>query len=207
MRIGGFSPFSLTDYAGHIAAIVFTQGCNFTCPYCHNKSLIPMHQNPSFHLEEADLFSFLEQRNNKLDSVVISGGEPTLQPDLLPFLKKIKDLNLLVKIYTNGTRPGVLKALIQKQLVDYVAMDIKAPFEIYSQLAGVKIKTGLVKESMEMIAKSGIPHEFRTTWFKPLLNETHIKRIRKMIPIGSVFKVQEPKEAQQDEYPPGFMDN
>jgi len=154
--------FSLIDYPGRISAIVFTQGCNFRCPYCHNPELVdPAQYGPI--LSEEEVISFLEKRRGKLDAVTVTGGEPTLQPDLDRFLQEIKGMGYLTKIDTNGSNPDVLERLIRDRLVDYLAMDVKGPLHKYERIANVKVKTAKIRRSIELITASGIDHEFRTT--------------------------------------------
>jgi len=180
MLIGGLQKFSLIDYPGKICAIVFTQGCNLRCPYCHNPELVKpeLFDTP---LSENKVFSFLENRKGKLDAVEITGGEPTLQPDLLEFVKKIKDMGFLVKLDSNGTNPHVLERIIKNKLVDYLAMDIKAPLEKYSRVVGVRVNIANIRYSINLIMKSGINYEFRTTVVKSLLPREDIIKIGKLI--------------------------
>jgi pyruvate formate lyase activating enzyme len=162
MKIGGLQKISLIDYPGRISAIVFTQGCNFRCPYCHNPELVdPTQYGPI--LSEEEVISFLEKRRGKLDAVTVTGGEPTLQPDLDRFLQEIKGMGYLTKIDTNGSNPDVLERLIRDRLVDYLAMDVKGPLQKYERIANVKVKTAKIRRSIELITASGIEHEFRTT--------------------------------------------
>jgi pyruvate formate lyase activating enzyme len=162
MKIGGLQKFSLIDYPGRISAIVFTQGCNFRCPYCHNPELVdPAQYGPI--LSEEEVISFLEKRRGKLDAVTLTGGEPTLQPDLDRFLEVIKGMGYLTKIDTNGSNPDVLESLIHGRLVDYLAMDVKGPLQKYGQIAGTKVQTQKIRKSIALITASGIEHEFRTT--------------------------------------------
>jgi pyruvate formate lyase activating enzyme len=162
MKIGGLQKISLIDYPGRISAIVFTQGCNFRCPYCHNPELVdPAQYGPI--LSEEEVISFLEKRRGKLDAVTVTGGEPTLQPDLDRFLQEIKGMGYLTKIDTNGSNPDVLERLIRGRLVDYLAMDVKGPLKKYERIANVKVKTAKIRRSIELIMASGIEHEFRTT--------------------------------------------
>jgi pyruvate formate lyase activating enzyme len=162
MKIGGLQKISLIDYPGRISAIVFTQGCNFRCPYCHNPELVdPAQYGPI--LSEEEVISFLEKRRGKLDAVTVTGGEPTLQPDLDRFLQEIKGMGYLTKIDTNGSNPDVLERLIRGRLVDYLAMDVKGPLKKYERIANVKVKTAKIRKSIELITASGIEHEFRTT--------------------------------------------
>jgi pyruvate formate lyase activating enzyme len=162
MKIGGLQKFSLIDYPGRISAIVFTQGCNFRCPYCHNPELVdPTQYGPI--LSEAEVISFLEKRRGKLDAVTLTGGEPTLQPDIDRFLQTLKKMGYLIKVDTNGSKPDVLERLIQGGLVDYLAMDVKGPLHKYRQIAGAEVQFRKIRKSIALITNSGIDHEFRTT--------------------------------------------
>ncbi|MEI8360905.1 MAG: anaerobic ribonucleoside-triphosphate reductase activating protein [bacterium] len=170
MIIGGIEKLTLLDYPGKLAAIIFTQGCNFRCQYCYNPMLVwPIedgrlkYQRDHSQIIESDLFVFLESRRGKLDGVVISGGEPTLHRDLPVFIKKIKDLGFAIKLDTNGTNSVMLKDLLSQNLLDYVAMDIKAPFAKYEQVTAVTVDLKNIEESIAIIKKSGLPYEFRTT--------------------------------------------
>lgn len=176
MRIGGFQKTSLIDYAGKIAAIVFTRGCNFNCVYCHNKGLIGIGDHNE-DITPEDVMSFLQTRKGKLDAVVITGGEPTLQPDLIQFMGKIKDMNFLVKLDSNGSNPHVLREAIAQGLVDYIAMDLKAPLEKYQTVMGRELDTSKIQESIDLIKNSGVEHEFRTTVHKSLLSEDDILQL------------------------------
>ena len=133
MQIAGIEKSSLVDYPTKIAAVIFTLGCNFRCPYCHNPNLITAVSSSSL-FDESAVLDFLKQRQGKLDAVVVSGGEPTLHKDLKEFFKKVKDLGFLTKLDTNGSNPDVLVDLVQSNLLDYIAMDIKAPLEKYSNV-------------------------------------------------------------------------
>ena len=189
MKIGGLQKFSLIDYPGGICAIVFTQECNFRCPYCHNPEL----SNPDLYEEcipEEKIFAFLEKRKGKLDAVSITGGEPTLQPDLIDFIRKIKDRGYLIKIDTNGTRPEVLKTLIEDKLIDYIAMDVKAPLEKYRKITRSKINTELIGQSIKFIKKSNIQHEFRTTVVKSQLKEDDLISISRLVKNAHLYVLQ-----------------
>lgn len=188
MKIANFQPFTLSDYPGYCAAIIFTIGCNFRCSYCHNKILWDENTKQ---ISEEKLFDFLQAKQGKIDGVVITGGEPTLQTDLEDFIRKIKDLGYKVKLDTNGSNPLVLKKLIDRGLLDYIAMDIKAPFSKYAQLSGTPISIPDIQKSIDIIAKSGVKHIFRTTWDKKLLTEADLEAIRKLLPQKSAFVVQE----------------
>ncbi len=190
MVIGGFQPFTLSDFPGHVGAIIFTQGCPMRCPYCHNRHLWS-EQGEGGQVDEEHVISTLERRADRLQGLVITGGEPTLQKDLVPFAARVKSLGLKVKIDTNGLYPEMLYQLIQAGAVDYFAMDIKAPWEKYSMVCGVGINTADIQASMDCIVHSGLPHHFRTTLYKPMLNDGDMERIRAMTPEGSAYVVQE----------------
>jgi len=176
MKIGGLQKFSMIDYPDKIACIVFTQGCNFRCPYCHNPELVKPEMFGES-LSEEEFFDFLKERVGKLDAVSITGGEPTLQYDLIEFIKKIRDLGFLIKLDTNGTNPDMLKEIIDQKLVNYLAMDIKAPFSKYEEITKMPVNIEKIKQSMEMIKNSGIDYEFRTTLVKKLLAPEDIEQI------------------------------
>jgi pyruvate formate lyase activating enzyme len=169
MKIGGFVKQSLIDYPGKIAAVVFTRGCNFRCGYCHNPDLVvpelfKQHQLISVN----EVLMFLKERKSWLDGVVVSGGEPTIHKDLPAFLKTLKDMGFSVKLDTNGSNPSMLDHIIDKKLVDYVAMDIKSSLNAteYAQVIGLKIADTLFKKviaSIGILRNSNIEVEFRTT--------------------------------------------
>ena len=192
MRIGGFNNFSLSDYPGHIATVIFTQGCNFKCGFCHNGSLIPRDVPDNLLVPEKDVFEFLERRRNQLDGVVVSGGEPTIQPDLSIFLYKIKNMGFSVKLDTNGSKPEVIESLLEEDLLDYLAMDIKAPLSSYKSIAQIPVSTiDDIMQSINLISRSGIAHEFRTTYVESYLSYFDIRMIRGLIPPGSPHRLQE----------------
>ncbi|MGB9743436.1 MAG: anaerobic ribonucleoside-triphosphate reductase activating protein [Minisyncoccales bacterium] len=166
MKIAGWQKLTLIDYPGRLAATVFLAGCNFHCPFCYSAELVlPEKIKEQPVIDEADFFSFLKKRKKFLDGVVICGGEPTLNQDLPQFCQKIKKLGYLVKLDTNGSQPLVLKKLIEEKLIDYVAMDVKAPLETakYEKATGVKVNLADIKQSIKIIKTSAIDYEFRTT--------------------------------------------
>jgi pyruvate formate lyase activating enzyme len=185
MRIGGLERFSLTDFPGTPAAVVFTKGCNFRCPFCHNGSLLPTDREHDDTLSEERVLSFLESRRGRLSGVVVSGGEPTIQPDLPRFLASIKEMGYAVKLDTNGSLPEVIREVISEKLLDFIAMDVKAPLRLYSKLAGRPVDTDAVLASISLISSSDIPHLFRTTVPEGLLTENDVARIKTLIPPGS----------------------
>ena len=177
MTIHGLNKTTLLDYPGHLAATLFTGGCNFRCPFCHNASLV---MNPSSQpaIPEEEIFSFLKKRQGILEGVCITGGEPTLAPDLADLIKKIKDLGLPVKLDSNGYRPDVLEALLKNGLLDYIAMDIKNAPARYGETVGIaNLDITPIMHSVELIKASGIPFEFRTTLVREFHSETDILAI------------------------------
>lgn len=162
MKIAGFEKCSFVDYENHISCVVFTQGCNMNCFYCHNKELIPCHSDKEL-IQEKEIFQFLEKRKKYLDAVVISGGEPAMQIELEDFIKDVKKMGFKVKLDTNGTNPKVIENVISKKLIDYVAMDIKAPFKRYEEFSGVKADINCIKESKNILMQGLVDYEFRTT--------------------------------------------
>jgi pyruvate formate lyase activating enzyme len=191
MIIGGIEPFSLCDFPGMTAAVVFTQGCNFKCPYCHNKNLIPFKKRNDPTLTKEAVTSFLIKRRNQLEGVVVSGGEPCALEELADFLKMLRVLRFQIKLDTNGSFPDRLEALIRGKLLDYIAMDVKAPLEIYEKVSRNPLDPGLIERSMGIIKKSGLPHQFRTTWDKRLLSADDMSAIRTQVPESSPYVIQE----------------
>ena len=190
VKFGGLFPCSLIDFPGRLAMVLFTQGCSFRCPFCHNPDLVLPHRFTKNLISEEDVFSLLKKREKKLDGVTISGGEPTLQEGLEPFIKKIQDLGFAVKLDTNGTNPSVVETLLQKQLINYVAMDIKASLAKYKELAGVPVDTSLIEKSIHLLMSSDIPYEFRTTIIKELHNEQEVVAMASMIPHAKKYVLQ-----------------
>lgn len=187
MIIGGIEKCSLVDFPGRTAAVIFTRGCNFRCRYCHNPTLVyPDLFAPS--LSEDDVFEFLDRRRGKLEGVVISGGEPTLQRDLIPFIGKIKAMGYLVKLDTNGSNPAVLRELFRLNMLDFIAMDIKAPFNKYSNICGVDTDIGNIRESIHIIENSRVGYRFRTTYDTDSLDGEDLDKIR-LIPRDPVSLV------------------
>jgi len=180
MNIGGFEKCTLIDYPGKISCIVYTVGCNFRCKFCYNPDII---SEENFKvsgrklISENEIFDYIKKHLNMIDGVSITGGEPTMQFDLLQFCQKIKDLNKLVKLDTNGGSPIILKACIDAGVLDYIAMDIKGPLNLYDKITGY-INTGHILESIKIINTSGIPHEYRLTLFPLLRKEDIIEAIK-----------------------------
>jgi len=173
MRIGGYEKLSTVDYPGEMACSIFLVGCNFNCGYCHNPSLI---SGNGEYIDKKEVMDYLIQRRDMLDAVCISGGEPTCNTDLKDFIKEIKALGYKVKLDTNGTHPGVIKDLLKENLLDYIAMDIKASPKKYSKVVGKMVDMKNIYESIEILKNSGIKYEFRTTYL-PELDKDDINEI------------------------------
>lgn len=180
------------DYPGKLACIVFTQGCNFRCRYCHNPQLVvPEKFCPA--IPEAEVLDFLKSRQSYLQGVVVSGGEPTIQDDLIPFLDKIKSLGYLIKLDTNGSQPYRLKLLLTLKLVDFIAMDVKAPLERYTEASGVTFPAEKIRESIDLVTHSGVEHEFRTTVVRPFCSPEGLGTIRQLLGNARCYHLQRPR--------------
>lgn len=178
MKIGGLQKVSLIDYPNKISAVVFTQGCNFRCSYCHNPELLAL---KSGNISEDFVIDFLEKRKKQIEAVVVTGGEPTLQTDLIDFLKKIKEMGYLVKLDTNGSNFEVLKKIIDLKLVDYVAMDIKSEIDKYGEITQVRTDENNILESINYIKIKAIDYEFRTTIAREQLEISDMENIGVLI--------------------------
>ena len=191
MKIGGLHKNSLIDYPGKISCIIFLSFCNFNCPFCHNPELAK--GMPLFlgYLSEDLIFSFLESRKGLLDGVVISGGEPTLQKGLISFCEKIRLMDYPVKLDTNGSRPEVIKKLIDEDLVNYIAMDIKTDPSHYTPLIKDNSSTDDIFLSVRIIKESNIDYEFRTTCIKPLINESILKNLSPWLKNSKLYALQQ----------------
>lgn len=180
MKIKGLQKLTLLDYPEKMACTVFLAGCNFRCPFCHNASLVT-NINEDY-ISEEEFFSFLNKRKGILNGVCITGGEPTLYPDLEAFIRRIKDMGFLVKLDTNGYNPDILIDLVNKGLIDYVAMDIKNSKEKYAITAGLpSLDIKRIEKSVDFLLSGAVPYEFRTTVVKELHNEEDLRSISKWI--------------------------
>ncbi len=176
MLIQGFQKTTLLDFPGKVASTIFTGGCNFRCPFCHNASLVT-HIKKEETISEEEVLSYLMKRKHILDGVCITGGEPLLQPDMEEFCQKIREIGLAIKLDTNGSRPEALASLIQKGLIDYIAMDIKNCKEKYALTCGLDRFPEGVEESIALIMSCGLPYEFRTTVTKELHSPSDIQAL------------------------------
>ena len=233
MKIAGLLPTSLQDYPGNISAVIFTQGCNFRCPYCHNPELVESpgaaenrregadgdgadkadgDQSGDYFFPLEEVYSLLRERRDYLDGVVITGGEPTLQPDLISFLSDVVDMGYKIKLDTNGSRPGVLEELLVKDLIDMVAWDYKLPRERYPELTPLEDIVFRMNWSGEVLAGAGIPVEIRVTAVPGLVEEQDIEKIASQVaelaagggadnfPAGFYLQEFSPKEVLRSEY-------
>lgn len=193
MKICGYQKTTLLDYPGHVAATIFTGGCNFRCPFCHNSDLV---LNPGNFISEEEIFTFLQKRKNILSGICITGGEPTLQPDLAEFIEKVRSLGYKIKLDTNGYKPEIISNLLNKNLLDYIAMDIKAGYTNYSKVCNMNnFDMEVIKKSISIIEHSDISYEFRTTVVKELHAEQDFHEICEMICPKSPFYIQSFKDS------------
>lgn len=203
MKIHGLNKLTLLDYPGHMACLIFTGACNYRCPFCHNASLV-LNPNSQPAISEEEIFAFLQSRKGILEGVCISGGEPTLQADLPEFIRKIRTMGFHVKLDTNGSRPGILKALLEEGLLDYVSMDIKNALKKYLSTIGIpesvsgfnNLITDSVRQSAELLMQSSIPYEFRTTVVKELHNEEDLLSIGKWLNGANAYYLQSFRDSE-----------
>jgi len=187
--IDSFRPFTLSDFPGTVAAIIFLRGCNFRCGYCHNPSLVKG-GSENANCREA-FFNLLARRKGKLEGVVITGGEPTVFGGLTSLIEDIKGMGFLVKLDSNGSRPGVLETLISRGLVDYIAMDIKGPPAKYGEIAGRPLELDVIRESIRLIKESGLDYEFRTTVVREQLSMDDLVECGRLIEGAKRYILQE----------------
>ena len=189
MVIAGLQNLSLVDYPGYLSAVIFFQGCNFKCGYCQNPDLVTLEKKFAF--SEQKVFDYLNLRKDKLEAVVISGGEPAIYEDLPDFLERIKSLNLKIKFDTNGSRPGVIEDLIKRELVDYIAIDIKTSLPKYKLLTDEKDIKKKLKESIRLTMLSTVDYEFRTTCAPGIVEEKDFHKIGKLVKGATKYYLQQ----------------
>lgn len=192
MRIGGFGRTSLLDWRGKVACVIYLAGCDFRCPYCHNKEIVADPEKAD-DIDEEKIFQFIQENSDFLDGVVISGGEPTIDHDLVKLIKKLRSMKMMIKLDTNGSNPDVLDDLIGAGYVDAISMDIKSGLtrERYSAAAGVDIDPELIRRSIRIIMDSGIDYEFRTTVSPILVKPEDIESICKEIKGAKLYTLQQ----------------
>jgi len=182
MKIGGLQKLTLIDFPGRLAATVFLTGCNFRCPFCYSSELVlPEKIKKQPKISQKELFKFLKERKKLIDGVVLCGGEPTISKGLIPLIKKIKKMGFFVKLDTNGSDPQTLKKLINGKLVDYVAMDIKAPKEKYEKATGVKSDIKKIQKSIDILKEGKVDYEFRSTIVPSLHKKEDVIEMAKWI--------------------------
>lgn len=195
MLIGGLQKTSLIDYPGKVAAVIFTAGCNFRCGFCYNRALVTQ-INLKKMIPLPEILAYLVKRKPVLEAVVITGGEPTLHRDLPALIGQIKKLGYLVKLDTNGTNPAVLQKLIKAKRLDYIAMDIKAPFSKYGSVVAAKVNLNKIKKSIKIIKASGLAYEFRSTVLPRLHSASDLAQMAKMVKGASNYYLQKFRPAQ-----------
>ena len=188
--IKGIQKTTLVDYPGKIAATIFTSGCNFRCVFCHNPTLVN-NDSDLPNIDENELLEYLGGRTHLLEGICISGGEPTLHKDLPDFIRKIKAFGYAVKLDTNGTNPEMLEFLLQENLLDYIAMDIKGPLELYSRIVNTEVDTEKISRSIDLIRGSNIPHEFRTTVLPAFLDKQEFSSIAGLLNGANCYYLQQ----------------
>lgn len=182
MLLGGLQKTTLIDFPGRVGCTIFTLGCNFRCPFCHNKDLVSRALFNQANLElikVKDFLAWVKQRKKILDGVCITGGEPTIQPDLAKFCRQLKNLDLEVKLDSNGSNPRVLKSLIKAKLVDFIAMDVKSAFSEYEKVVNFQFPISNVQKSIKLILKSGLEYELRTTLVPTIHNQAGLIQLAK----------------------------
>lgn len=202
MRICGLNKTTLLDYPGKVAATVFFGGCNFRCPFCHNSSLV-LHPGDQPEIPPSEVFALLQKRRGILEGVCITGGEPTLAPDLMDFLSDIRALGYAIKLDTNGSHPDIIKKLAAEQLLDCVAMDIKACPENYPNLCGIAPDMDAIRETVDFLMKGTIDYEFRTTVVRELHTEKDFHEIGLWLAHAKAYYLQAYKDSG-DILAPGF---
>ena len=190
MILGGIQKSSLVDFPGKVSCVLFLSGCNFDCPYCHNPNLARGYKENFQASGEYGIYDFLRHRKGLLDGVVISGGEPTLDKDLIPLCRAIKRIGYSVKLDTNGSRPGVLSKLLDDGLVDYIAMDVKTDALHYRPYIKKDFNPERILSSIRTIMEKAGAYEFRTTCVKPIVDEAIVKNIATIIKGAKLYALQ-----------------
>lgn len=196
MIICGYEKFSMVDFDGKITCTVFTGGCNFRCPFCHNGALV-IGDVKSGQIDCDEVFDYLQKRKGLVDAVSVTGGEPTLQSDLADFLRKVRDLGYQTKLDSNGLRPDVLRRIVEQDLVDYLAMDVKNSPEKYALTVGLeKIDLGKINESIDLLKTCGVDHEFRTTVIKEFHTDEDMRAIAEWVKGAKRYVMQKYKDSE-----------
>jgi pyruvate formate lyase activating enzyme len=189
MIISGVQKTTFIDYPGKIASTLFLAGCNFRCPFCHNRNLV-LNEKWLEQISSREVLAFLKKRRKYLEGVCITGGEPLIYNDLPKFLRAIKDLGYDIKLDTNGTNPRLLKEILEQKLLAYLAMDIKGSGERYNDVSGVEVNLEKIKASITLIMNSRLPYEFRSTILPRFHSESDIEKMAKMIKGAKLYYLQ-----------------
>ena len=214
IKIGGLQKLTLIDYPGRLAATIFITGCNFLCPWCYSSELVlPEEIKKQPQISQKELFNFLKERKRLLDGVVLCGGEPTINKELPAFAKKIKKMGYLVKLDTNGSNPRMIKELIDKNLIDYIAMDVKLPKERYPEIFAKKVKIEDIEKSINLLKEDKVDYEFRTTVIPTIHKKEDILKIAHWIKPAKKYFLQnfraektiDPKFEKVKPYPREFL--
>ena len=204
MQIHGLQKLTLLDFPGHIACTVFTGGCNFRCPFCHNGGLV-LEPEKAPVIPEEEFFTFLESRKGRLEGVAVTGGEPTVNRDLPDFLRRIKSMGFAVKLDSNGQNPDMFEAILKEGLADYVAMDIKNARERYGETIGIPgFRTDRVERSVRLLMESGVDYEFRTTLSEEFHDDAAVESIGKWIAGCRAYYLQSYRDSEQVMVPGRF---
>jgi pyruvate formate lyase activating enzyme len=193
VRILGLQKLTLLDFPGVVSCIIFTKGCNFRCPFCHNASLVT--ESNGEEINEDEILTFLKERKKILDGVVITGGEPLIHPDIKDFLKKIKEMGYLIKLDTNGTNPKMLKQIVKEKLVDYVAMDVKNSVEEYKKASGTDGFSEEILQSVEFLLTDVVDYEFRSTLVRGIHTKESIMAMANLIKGAKKYYLQQYKDS------------
>lgn len=202
MIIKGIQKLTLIDYPGKIACTLFTFGCNFRCPFCFNSSLVVDDSTPA--VREEEMMKFLHERSGWLEGVCVSGGEPTLHGDLPEFIERVRGLGYRVKLDTNGTSPKMLEKLLNEDLLDYVAVDVKAPLQKYSEVVRAEVNVEDLRRTLELVIGSGVEHEVRTTVVPTIHSKQDIVAIAREVGAAKVYFLQQFRPIKTLD--PRFMD-
>lgn len=214
MEIGGLQKLTLIDYPGHIAVTVFLTGCNFRCPWCYSSELVlPEKIKKQPKISEKEFFKYLKERKKLLEGLVLCGGEPTIAKGLMALIKKIKKMGYLIKLDTNGSAPTLLKKLIDKKLVNYIAMDIKGPKERYIEFTGTKVDLKKIQKSIDILKEGKVDYEFRSTIVPALHKKEDVIEMAKWIRGAKKYYLQnfrpektlDPKFEKMKPYPQEFL--
>lgn len=204
MKIYGLEKLSLVDYDGVVSATIFTGGCNFKCPFCHNGSLVTDYDKFSV-IDEEEVLNFLKKRRGIIEGLCISGGEPTLNNDLSEFCEKVKKIGLKIKLDTNGTNPDAVKLLVQNKLIDHVAVDIKNDKDHYAEIIGfTRFDTEKIEETVSFLLSDAISYEFRTTLINEFHDENNLKAIGEWICGADKYFLQKFRSGENCLFPDGL---